>query len=147
MQKTTMLTKEKAHNNRVWYMIDATDVILGKLAVVAADILRGKNKPTFTPNVDCGDYLIIKNCNYVKVSGNKAIKEFRYRHSGYIGGLKKRSVREMIQNNADELVILAIKGMLPKNRLARKMILKLHVYKDAGKDHSKQKPILIKVEK
>lgn len=147
MQKTSMLTKEKADSNRVWYMIDATNVILGKLAVVAANILRGKNKPTFTPNVDCGDHLIIKNCNKVKVSGNKAIKEFRYHHSGYIGGLKKKSVSEMIQKNADKLVILAIKGMLPKNRLANKMILKLHAYKDAGKDHSSQKPKLIKVEK
>lgn len=147
MQKTSMLTKQKANDNRVWYMIDATNVILGKLAVVAANILRGKNKPTFTPNVDCGDHLIITNCNKVKVSGNKADKEFMYHHSGYIGGLKKKSVGQMLENDADKLVILAVKGMLPKNRLTNKMILKLHVYKDSGKDHSKQKPKLIKVEK
>jgi len=147
MQKTTMTKKEVAQKNRVWYMIDATDVVLGKLAVKAADILRGKNKPTFTPNVDCGDNLIIINTDKVVVTANKATKEFRYSHSGYIGGLRKRSLKEMIAKYSDELVTMAVKGMLPKNRLSDKIILKLHVYKDAGKDHSKQKPKLIKVGK
>lgn len=147
MQKTTMLKKETAAKNRVWYMIDASGVVLGKLAVAAANILRGKNKPNFTPNVDCGDNLIIINTDKVVVTGNKATKEFRYNHSGYIGGIRKRSVREMIQKYSDELVMIAVKGMLPKNRLAEKIIKKLHVYKDGGKDHSKQKPKLIKVGK
>ena len=147
MQKTTMLKKETAANNRVWYMIDATGVVLGKLAVTAANIIRGKNKPNFTPNVDCGDHLIIINTDKVKVTGNKATKEFRYNHSGYIGGIRKRSVKEMIQKYSDELVLIAVKGMLPKNRLSAKIIKKLHIYKDAGKDHSKQKPKLIKVGK
>lgn len=147
MQKTTMLSKEKAAANRVWYTIDASGVVLGKLAVAAADILRGKNKPNFTPNVDCGDNLIIINSDKIVVTGNKATKEFRYNHSGYIGGLRKRSVKEMIQKYSDELVVIAVKGMLPKNRLSEKIIKKLHVYKDAGKDHSKQKPKTIKVGK
>lgn len=147
MQKTTMLKKETAAKSRTWYVIDATDVVLGKLAVFAADILRGKNKPTFTPNVDCGDNLIIINCDKVVVTGNKATKEFRYNHSGYIGGLRKRSVKEMLANYSDELVLTAVKGMLPKNRLSAQIIKKLHVYKDAGKDHSKQKPKMIKVGK
>ena len=147
MQKTTMAKKEVVSKNRKWYVIDATGVVLGKLAVKAADILRGKNKPTFTPNVDCGDNLIIINSDKVKVTGNKATREFRYNHSGYIGGLRKRSVKEMIEKYSDELVIIAVKGMLPKNRLAAQIIKKLHVYKDAGKDHSKQNPKLIKVGK
>lgn len=147
MQKTTMIKKEQMLNKRKWYIIDATNVILGKLAVVAANILRGKNKPIFTPNVDCGDNLIIINCNKVIVTGNKATNEFRYNHSGYIGGLRKRSVKEMINKYSDELVLLAIKGMLPKNRLSNKIILKLHLHKDEGKDYSKQKPITIKVGK
>ncbi len=147
MQKVTMLKKETAAKNRVWYTIDASGVVLGKLAVVAADILRGKNKPTFTPNVDCGDYLIITNCNNVIVSSDKADREFRYSHSGYIGGIRKRSVREMIDKYSDELVEIAIKGMLPKNRLSQQIIKKLFVYKDGGKDHSKQKPKVIKVGK
>ncbi|XQP55950.1 MAG: 50S ribosomal protein L13 [Mycoplasmoidaceae bacterium] len=147
MQKTTMLKKETAANNRVWYTIDATGVVLGKLAVTAANILRGKNKPNFTPNTDCGDNLIIINTDKVIVTGNKLDKEFRYNHSGYIGGIRKRSLREMIANYSDELVTIAVKGMLPKNRLSEKIIRKLHVYKDAGKDHSKQKPKLIKVGK
>lgn len=147
MQKTTMLKKEAAAKARVWYMIDATDVVLGKLAVEAANILRGKNKPDFTPNCDCGDNLIIINSDKVKVTGNKATKEFRYNHSGYIGGLRKRSVKEMIEKYSDELIVTAVKGMLPKNRLSAQIIRKLHVYKDGGKDHSKQKPQLIKVGK
>ena len=92
MQKTTMAKKEVVQKNRKWYVIDATGVVLGKLAVKAADILRGKNKPTFTPNVDCGDNLIIINTDKVVLTGNKTTKEFRYNHSGYIGGLRKRSV-------------------------------------------------------
>ena len=147
MQKTTMLKKETAASKRQWYLIDASGVVLGKLAVEAANIIRGKNKPNFTPNVDCGDNLIIINTDKVKVTGNKASKEFRYNHSGYIGGIRKRSVKEMIAKYSDELVTIAIKGMLPKNRLAEKIIKKLHVYKDAGKDHSKQKPQTIKVGK
>ena len=145
--KTTMLKKEVAMKNRIWYTIDASGVILGKLAVKAANILRGKNKPTFTPNVDCGDFLIITNCNKVIVTANKADKEFRYTHSGYIGGIRKRSVKEMIAKYSDELVREAIRGMLPKNKLADRIIKKLYVYKDGGKDHSKQKPKVLKVGK
>jgi len=147
MQKTTMLKKEAAVKARKWYVIDASGVVLGKLAVCAANILRGKNKPTFTPNVDCGDHVIIINTDKVIVTGNKALKENRYSHSGYIGGLRTRSVKEMIAKYSDELVFEAVKGMIPKNRLADSIIKKLHVYKDGGKDHSKQKPIAIKVGK
>ena len=146
MQKSTMLKNEAAKQARQWYEIDATNVILGKLSVVAADLLRGKTKVNYTPHIDCGDYVIIKNANFVKVSANKPIKEFRYSHSGYIGGLRKRSVKEMLDKYADELVYLAVKGMVPKNRLGRQIMTKLKVYKDQGPDHSAQKPIMYKVQ-
>lgn len=147
MQKSTMLKKEVAIKNRVWYTIDASGVVLGKLAVKVADVLRGKNKPTFTPNVDCGDFVIVTNAAKVIVTANKAEKEFRYTHSGYIGGIRKRSLKEMIAKYPEELVTEAVRGMLPKNRLSDRIIKKLYVYKDGGKDHSKQKPKVLKVGK
>ncbi len=147
MQKTTMVKKEEAAKNRKWYLIDATDLILGRLAVESANILRGKNKPDFTLNVDCGDNLIIINTNKVKVSSDKAEREFRYNHSGYIGGMRKRSVQTMIEKYSDELVYDAIKNMLPKNRLSRQIIKKLHVFKTEKHDHEAQKPEIIKLEK
>lgn len=147
MQKTTMQTTEAAAANRKWYLIDATGLTLGHLAVEAANILRGKNKPTFTANVDCGDFLIITNANKVQLSSDKDEREFWYNHSGYIGGLRKRSGKEMIEHFSDELITRSIKGMLPQNKLADRMIVKLFVYKDAGKDHSAQKPIEVKIKK
>lgn len=147
MQKTTMVKKEEAAKNRKWYLIDATDLILGRLAVESANILRGKNKPDFTLNVDCGDNLIIINTNKVKVSSNKAEREFRYNHSGFIGGMRKRSVQTMIDKYSDELVYDAIKNMLPKNRLSRQIMKKLHVFKTEKHDHEAQKPEIIKLEK
>lgn len=145
MQKTTMLKKEEAAKNRKWLLVDATDLILGRLAVEAANILRGKNKPNFTLNVDCGDNLIIINTDKIKVSSNKDEREYRYNHSGYIGGLRKRSVKTMIEKYSDELVYDAIKNMLPKNRLSRQIIKKLHVYKNDKHDHEAQKPETIKL--
>lgn len=125
-------------NQRKWYQIDATNCILGKLAVMAANILQGKNKKNFVRNQDCGDYLVITNAKNVKLSGNKATKEFWYNHSGYIGGLRKRSGKVMIEKYADELVTTAVKGMLPKNKLAKKMIKKLHVFKSEMNNKFKQ---------
>lgn len=145
MQKTTMLKNEQALAQRQWYTIDATDVVLGKLAVTIADLLRGKNKPSFTPNVDCGDFVIVTNSNKVKLSHDKASKEFWYSHSGYIGGLRKRSGEEMISKYSDELIRTAVKNMMPQNKLSRQLIKKLFIYKDAGKDHSAQQPQLIQV--
>ena len=145
MQNTTMLKKQNAEKNRVWYKIDATNIILGKLAVEAANILRGKNRPDFTPHVDGGDFLIITNTDKVILSSNKTEKEFWYSHSGFIGGLRKRSGKEMIEKYSDELVTQAIKGMLPKNHLSNRIITKLFVYKNEGKDHSTQKPVEVKI--
>lgn len=143
MQKTTMLKKAEAQASRKWYCVDATDLVLGKLAVKAADLLRGKNKVNFTPNQDCGDYLIIINSDKVKLSGNKLDNEFWYRHSGYIGGIKSRSGREMVQNYSDKLVYNAVKGMLPDNRISKQIIRKLKVYKDANHGHEAQQPNLL----
>nr|QJR98383.1 50S ribosomal protein L13 [uncultured Mycoplasmataceae bacterium] len=145
MQKTTMLKKEKAMSDRKWYEIDATGLVLGKLAVEVANILRGKNKPSFTPNVDCGDYVIVRNASKVVLTGNKAEKEKWYTHSQYIGGLRTRTGKEMITNYSVELVTTAVKGMLPKNRLAKDMLKKLTVYSDQGKTHEAQKPIKFEI--
>lgn len=145
MQKTTMLKKEKAMSDRKWYEIDATGLVLGKLAVEVANILRGKNKPSFTPNVDCGDYVIVRNASKVVLTGNKAEKEKWYTHSQYIGGLRTRTGKEMITNYSVELVTTAVKGMLPKNRLAKDMLKKLTVYSDQGKTHEVQKPIKFEI--
>lgn len=141
MQKTTFVKNEQALMNKKWYIIDATDQILGRLSVEVANLLRGKNKPDFTPNVDCGDNVIIINSDKIKLSSNKDEREFWYTHSGYIGGLRKRSGKEMIQKYSDELIYEAVEGMLPKNRLSRKLIKKLHIYKKDVHKHEAQKPV------
>lgn len=139
MQKTTFLKKEQVLNNKKWYIIDATDQILGRLAIEVANILRGKNKPSFTPNVDSGDNVIIINSDKVKLSSDKAEKEIWYSHSGYIGGLRARPGKVMLSKYSDELVVGAVKGMLPKNRLSNQLIKKLHVYKNDKHPHEAQK--------
>ena len=137
-----MLTKEQAKQQRKWFKVDASGVILGKLAVVVADLLCGKGKVNFTPNVDNGDYVIVVNAEKVLLSGKKEEKTFWYRHSGYIGGIKRRSGQEMISKYSDQLVYRAIKGMIAKNRLSRKILRKLFVYKDANHAHNAQQPTL-----
>ncbi|BAC43871.1 50S ribosomal protein L13 [Malacoplasma penetrans] len=145
MQKTTFVKNEAALANKKWYVIDASNLILGKLAVEAANILRGKNKVDFTPNVDCGDYLIIINSDKIVLSSDKADREKWYTHSGYIGGLKEKSGRLMIEKYSDKLIYGAIKGMLPKNTLSRYLIKKLFIYKDANHKQAAQKPMEIKL--
>ena len=123
-----------------WHVIDATDVVLGRLAAQAATLLRGKHKPTFAPHIDTGDFVIIVNAEKVAVTGNKRADKFVYRHSGYPGGLRQRSVGEMLEKQPDRLVEKAIKGMLPKNRLGRAMGKKLKVYAGPEHPHAAQKP-------
>ena len=125
---------------RTWHVIDATDVVLGRLATHAATLLRGKHKPTFAPHVDTGDFVVIINAEKIAVSGNKRDDKFVYQHSGYPGGLRKRSVGEMIDKHPDRLVEKAIKGMLPKNRLGRAQGKKLKVYAGPSHPHSAQQP-------
>ena len=145
MQKTTMLKKEQAMANKKWYIIDATDLVLGRLSTNVANLLRGKNKTSFTPNVDCGDYVVIINTDKIKLTGNKLENENKYNHSGYIGGLRVRSYRTMKEKYSDELVRNSIKNMLPKNKLSNQIITKLHLYKNDSHNHQAQKSIEYKV--
>lgn len=132
-----------AHNcdiERQWYVVDANDMVLGRLASEVAKILRGKHKPTYTPNVDCGDFVIILNCDKVKLTGKKLEqKEYIY-HTGYAGGLKKTKYKDMMEKKSDVAVYEAVKGMLPKSPLGRKMIKKLRVYKGAEHNQQAQQP-------
>jgi large subunit ribosomal protein L13 len=123
-----------------WHVIDATDVVLGRLAAQAATLLRGKHKPMYAPHMDTGDFVVIVNAEKVAVTGNKRADKFVYRHSGYPGGLRQRSVGEMLEKQPDRLLEKAIKGMLPKNRLGRAMGKKLKVYAGPEHPHAAQKP-------
>lgn len=145
MQKSTMLKKEAAHARRKWYVIDATDLVLGRLSVQVANILRGKNKVDYTPNVDAGDFVIIINANKVRLTGNKAENENWYNHSHYMGGLRTRTGSEMLTKYSDELIRRSVKGMLPKNRLARQMLSKLFIYKKDVHPHAAQNPISLEL--
>jgi large subunit ribosomal protein L13 len=124
---------------REWHVIDATDVVLGRLATQAATLLRGKHKPQFAPHMDTGDFVIIINAEKVAVAASK-LGNFRYRHSGYPGGLRKRTVGELLDTKPDRLVELAVKGMLPKNTLGRAQLKKLKVYAGPEHPHAAQKP-------
>ena len=126
--------------NRAWHVIDANDVVLGRLATHAATLLRGKHKPTYAPHMDTGDFVVIVNAEKVAVSGNKRDGKFLYRHSGYPGGLRATSVGQMIDTHPDRLVEKAVKGMLPKNRLGRAMAKKLKVYAGPSHPHAAQNP-------
>jgi large subunit ribosomal protein L13 len=126
---------------RAWHVIDATDVVLGRLATHAATLLRGKHKPIFAPHVDTGDFVVIINAEKVAVTGNKLDDKFLYRHSGFPGGLRRRSVREMIEKQPDRLVERAVEGMLPKNKLGRAMVGKLKVYAGPTHPHAAQQPV------
>ena len=134
-----------AEIQRKWYIIDATDLPLGRVASKAAHILRGKHKVTFTPHVDCGDYVIILNASNVKLTGNKLTEKMYYNHSGYTGGLRIRSAKEMKERYPEEMIERAVKGMLPKGRLGRQMYKKLFVYAGNEHKHLAQKPVEIKV--
>ncbi|MFD6896601.1 50S ribosomal protein L13 [Rhodococcus sp. NPDC060086] len=124
-----------------WLVIDATDVVLGRLAVQAASLLRGKHKPTFAPHADGGDFVIIINAEKVAISGNKREGKFLYNHSGYPGGLRARSVGEVLEKNPDRLVEKAVTGMLPKNKLGRAIAKKLKVYAGPNHPHAAQQPV------
>ena len=141
--KTFMQKKETVEHN--WYIIDATNMPLGRIASLSASILRGKNKPTFTPHIDCGDYIIIINASKVGLTGNKLDNKIYYDHSRYTGGLRERTAKVMKKNYPIEMVERAIKGMLPKNRLGRAMYKKLFVYADNNHPHIAQKPIALKI--
>jgi large subunit ribosomal protein L13 len=125
---------------REWYLVDAEGKTLGRLATQIADTLRGKRKPQFTPHVDTGDFVIVVNAEKISVTGNKRADKRYYRHSGYPGGLKSRSLEEMLQRRPEEVIRIAVKGMLPRNRLARKQLTKLKVYAGPEHPHTAQQP-------
>ena len=121
---------------RKWYVVDATDMTLGRLASEVAKVLRGKNKPIFTPHIDTGDYVIVVNADKIKVTGKKLDQKIYYHHSDYVGGMKETTLREMMAKKPERVIELAVKGMLPKGPLGREMYKKLFVY--AGPDHKQQ---------
>ena len=131
---------------RKWYVVDAAGVPLGRLASRVASVLRGKNKPTFTPNVDTGDFVIVINTDQAVLTGKKLENKFYRYHTGYIGGLKEISYKKMMAEKSDLAVYEAVKGMLPKNSLGRAMLKKLRVYKGAEHNHAAQKPEVLKVD-
>jgi len=131
----TFIAKEH-ETEKKWYLIDARDKILGRLASQIATILRGKHKPIFTPHMDAGDYVVLVNADKVVLTGDKLEKKIYYRHSGYVGGLKETKAKEMLEKRPENLIRLAVKGMLPKNSLGRRQLSKLKIY--AGPDHPHQ---------
>ena len=130
---------------RKWYVVDATGLTLGRLASEVAKVLRGKNKPIFTPHMDCGDYVIVVNAAKVKVTGKKLDQKIYYSHSDYVGGMKQTTLREMMAKKPEKVIELAVKGMLPKGPLGRSMITKLHVYAGADHEQAAQKPEVLEI--
>ena len=126
--------------DRKWYVVDATDMTLGRLASEVAKVLRGKNKAIFTPHIDTGDYVIVINAAKVKVTGKKLDQKIYYHHSDYVGGMKETTLKEMMAKKPEKVIELAVKGMLPKGPLGRQMFTKLHVYAGADHNQAAQKP-------
>ena len=141
--KTRFLTKEQANASRKWVLVDASNVPLGRLASQVASVLRGKNKPTFAPHNDCGDFVIVINASQVKLTGNKLENKKYYQHSGYIGGLKETPLSAVMERHPERIIETAVKGMLPKGPLGYAMIKKLKVYPAAEHPHSAQSPKLM----
>jgi len=132
---------------RQWYVIDAADVVLGRLATQAATLLRGKHKPIFAPHADTGDYVIVVNAAKVALTGNKRRDKVLYRHSGYPGGLKRTRYEELLSKRPERAVQLAVKGMLPHNKLGRKLLRKLKVYAGPDHPHAAQQPVPFEIKK
>ncbi|HHV13251.1 MAG TPA: 50S ribosomal protein L13 [Clostridiales bacterium] len=130
---------------RKWYVVDATGHTLGRLTSEIAAILRGKNKPTFTPHIDTGDYVIVVNADKIKVTGKKLEQKIYYNHSDYPGGMRETTLAQMMAKKPEEVIRLAVKGMLPKGPLGRSMITKLHVYAGAEHPHAAQKPEALEI--
>jgi large subunit ribosomal protein L13 len=131
---------KKTEVEKKWYLVDAKDVVLGRMATKIANYLRGKNKPIFTPNVDTGDFVVVINAEKVKLTGKKLDGKVYYHHSGYIGGIKAETARQRLKREPDQVIMDAVWGMLPKGRLGRAMLKKLKVYRGAEHPHAAQKP-------
>ena len=142
--KTFMQKKETVE--RKWYVVDAEGKTLGRLATQVATVLRGKNKPTYTPHIDCGDYVIVINAEKVVLTGNKLEDKKYYNHSGFPGGLRERNAKTMIEKYPEEMVERAVKGMLPKGRLGRQLFTKLYVYAGSEYEQVAQKPEVMEID-
>ncbi len=134
---------KKSDIDRKWYVVDAKDAVLGKLATKVAVYLRGKNKPVFTPNADTGDFIIVINADKIKLTGSKLTDKVYYSHSGYIGGIKAKSAKELLEQKPEQIIEKAVWGMLPKNKLGRMMIKKLKVYRGNEHPHQAQTPEIL----
>ena len=143
MKNSFMQKKETVERN--WYVIDAEGVSLGRLATRVSDVLRGKHKPTYTPHIDCGDFVIVVNASKVNLTGNKLNDKIYYNHSGYTGGLRERTAKEMRENYPVEMIERAVRGMIPHTRLGRQIAKKLFVYEGAEHPHMAQKPVEMKI--
>lgn len=143
-QKSYTMKKEDL-NDKKWYVIDATDLVVGRLATKAAELLRGKHKATFTPNLDSGDFVVITNCEKVKFTGTKWDDKNYFWHTNHIGGIKKRTAKEQLEIHPELIVYEAVKGMLPKTTLGRKQLTKLKVFVGANHAHEAQKPEVLKL--
>jgi large subunit ribosomal protein L13 len=135
-----------ANRQRDWYVVDAQGKTLGRLATQIADVLRGKRKPDYTPHCDTGDFVVVVNAEKIRVTGNKVNDKLYYRHSGYPGGLRSRTLGEMLERRPEEVIRKAVKGMLPRNRLARQQLTKLKIYAGPEHPHEAQKPKQMEVE-
>ena len=141
--KTYMASPEKVE--RKWYVVDATGHTLGRLSTEIANVLRGKNKPIYTPHVDTGDYVIVINADKIQVTGKKLDQKIYYNHSDYVGGMRETTLREMMDKKPEKVIQLAVKGMLPKGPLGRSMMTKLHVYAGADHEQAAQKPEVLEI--
>lgn len=130
----------KGEVERSWWVVDASDETLGRLASRIAKVLQGKNKPVYTPNIDTGDFVVVINAEKVKVTGRKKSQKSYHSHSGYPGGARSHTLKEMLEKHPDRVIMQAVKGMLPKNRLARRQLRKLKVYSGAEHPHAAQRP-------
>ena len=128
-----------------WILVDAEDKTLGRLASSLASRLRGKHRPEFTPNADLGDYIVVVNAGKISVTGDKLNQKKYYKHSGYPGGIKSKSLDEVLKNSAEDVIRMAVKGMLPKNKLGKKMLTKLKIYKGAEHPHQAQNPSIVDI--
>ena len=142
MKRTFMATREDALAGRRWYLVDAQDKVLGRLASQIANILRGKNKPTFTPHEDTGDFVVVVNAAGVRLTGNKAATKIYQRHTGYPGGVRTRTALEEFRARPERLLRAAVEGMLPKNRLGRRLATKVKIYRGSDHPHKAQQPAI-----
>ena len=138
---TTTYNAKPGELERHWYIVDADGETLGRLATRLADTLRGKRKPQYTPHVDTGDFVVVINCERIRVTGKKLTDKIYYRHSGYHGGLRERTLQQMLDDRPEEVIRLAVKGMLPRNKLGRAQLRKLKIYAGAQHPHEAQVPV------